>query len=57
MKKKIIITVKKDPLSITKETPEERKLRLRTQRTFTRVIPDKKNIYDRKKFKEEGKER
>ena len=57
MKKKITITIKKDPLSITKETPEERKLRLRTQRTFTRVIPDKKTIYNRRKFKEESKER
>ena len=50
--KKIIIKIKSDPKNILKETPEQRKERLKFSKSMSsKVVPNKKKLYNRNKFK------
>ena len=48
--KKLTIIVTRNPADSMKETPEERKERIRTQATYTRWVQSKKT-YNRQKYK------
>lgn len=49
MKKSINIKIATNAATLTKETKEQRKERIRCNWTYTRIIPNKKK-YNRKKF-------
>ena len=49
--KKQVIKVKRNITDLVKETPEQRKERIRQGGMYTRVVPDKKKTYNRQKFK------
>lgn len=50
--KKQIIKVTYDKSKLTKETPEQRKERIRIGGAYTRVVESKKTTYNRQKFKQ-----
>lgn len=48
-----VVKIKRDVLNIVKETPEQRKERVKNSKNHlvTKVVPDKKKQYNRQKFK------